>query len=121
MTVPGPLPREELSLLLEALRYQSRRVREPVEAVRLRGLVDRLEEMLLASVETPAVGGALRLSPPEQEVLLRQVDSYCEELTRRGASLAGRDEARRLRAILSPLREQASPLSFWRRLFRRRR
>ncbi len=121
MTAPGPLPREDLGLLLEAARYQSRRVREPVESVRLRGLVDRLEEMLLASAESGVSGGALRLSPPEQEVLLRQVDSYCEELTGRGASLTGREEARRLRSILSPLREERSPLGFWRRLFGRRR
>jgi hypothetical protein len=96
------LTRADLVLLHGALAYMRKRSFQPVEAVRLQGLLDRLEELLLDSSEQ---AGQLRLSPPEQEVLSKEILRYCEALTQRGASSAGLEEAARLqeiRAILVP-------------------
>lgn len=102
----------DLKLLYEALQYRARRVREPGESVRLAGLVDRVEELLLGRGAEPR---NLRLSPPEQEVLARQVLAYCAELTGRGASQLGRSQAQELKVLIervSPGRLRKKP--WWR-------
>jgi hypothetical protein len=71
----------------------------------------------------PAGAGRLRLSPPEQAMLHREVPLYCEALTQRGGSEAGSQEARRLRELLRLLASGAGARSsrpaWLRRLFGR--
>lgn len=108
----SPLGLSDLRLLHEALQYRARRVREPGESVRLVGLLDRVEELLLDRGNEPR---SLRLSPPEQEVLVRQVLAYCAELTGRGASQLGRTQALELKGLVervSPGRLRKKP--WWR-------
>ncbi|MBK8232775.1 MAG: hypothetical protein IT349_08705 [Candidatus Eisenbacteria bacterium] len=93
----GSTEMTELKLLHEALAFRAKRVFDPAESVRLRGLLERVEDILLAP---PDARPALRLSPPEQEVLVRQVLGYCAELTGRGASQLGREQAARLRQLV---------------------
>jgi hypothetical protein len=88
------LTRSDLELLHEALSYMRRRVFDQAEGIRLKGVLDRIEEMLLEPVPEAR---ALRLSPPEQEAMERQVETFCQELTQRGASQQGRAQADRLR------------------------
>jgi hypothetical protein len=111
--------RSDLELLHRALAYRRKRVHEPGAVVRMQGLLDRVEELLLE----PAGASRLRLSPPEQALLHREVPLYCEELTRRGAAEAGAQEARRLRELLHLLAAGAGPRTIrpaWlRRLFGR--
>ena len=95
----GTLSRSDLQLLHEALSYMRKRVFDQAELVRLKGVIEQLEDLLLEKEGTPL----LRLSPPEQDVLERQVTAYCEELTGRYASQDGRGQARRLRALVQQL------------------
>lgn len=90
------LRRQDLQLLHEALSYMRKRVFDQAEQVRLKGLVERLEDLLLES----AGSTRLRLSPPEQEVLERQVEAYCTELTGRYAAESSRAQADRLRSLV---------------------
>lgn len=110
--------RSDLELLHRALSYRRKRIHEPGALVRLQGLLDRVEELLL----DPAGAARLRLSPPEQALLHREVPLYCEELTRRGGSEAGALEARRLRELLRLLatgRGRSFRPAWLRRLFGR--
>jgi hypothetical protein len=102
---PSSLSPADLRLLYEALAYARRRSFAPVEGIRLQGILDRLDEILLGTGEEPqaAAEGSFRLSPPEQEVLDKQIPLYCEALTQRGASPEGAAEAARLREILQIL------------------
>ena len=107
-----PLATSDLKLLHEALRYRARRVMEPGESVRLTGLLERVEDLLL---DRGGDARSLRLSPPEQEVFARQVLAYCAELTGRGASQLGRTQAQELRGLVervSPGRRRKRP--WWR-------
>jgi hypothetical protein len=113
------LGRTDLQLLHEALTYARKRTFLPADSVRLQGVLDRVEELLLDSVVasddaandnmpspgpgTPARTVSLRLSPPEQTVLRREIMAYCEALTRRGGSPEGAREAKRLHEILEIL------------------
>jgi hypothetical protein len=107
--------RADLELLHRALAYRRKRIHEQGAAVRVQGLLDRVETLLLGGSGPP-----LRLSPPEQDVLLREIPLYCEELTRRGGSEAGAAEARRLREMMEPLAGglslQAQLKRWWRRV-----
>lgn len=110
------LEQSDLGLLHEALAFMARRVFDPGESERVRALLDRFEELIL----NPAAERSLRLSPPEQEVFARQIESYCRELTARGASREGRVQAERLRRIigfLAPSAAKRSRPSLLRRLF----
>jgi len=108
--------RADLELLHRGLVFRRKRVREQVVVVRLQGLLDRVEGLLLQDPGRVS----LRLSPPEQEILQREISLYCEDLTRRGGSLEGRREARRLESIVAGLtgvrirRGRSAP--WWRRL-----
>ena len=93
------LNRSDLELLYRALAYRRKRVHEQGAAIRLQGLLDRVEGLLL----DPTGETRLRLSPPEQALLHREIPLYCHELTRRGGSETGAQEARRLRELLRAL------------------
>ena len=108
------LTRADLVLLHEALAYTRKRSFLPAETVRLQGVQDQVEALLLGG----GASGSLRLSPPEQEVLAREIPRYCEALTQRGGSEKGTHDAARLRALLELL-VPGSGGSWWRRLLRR--
>jgi hypothetical protein len=120
------LNRADLQLLHEALTYARKRTFLPADSVRLQGVLDRVEELLLDSVvaarkeatQAPRPRPGLRLSPPEQVVLRREILAYCEVLTHRGASTEGSREAKRLREILDILTDSGSSWKWLRRLFR---
>ena len=95
----GTLTRCDLQLLHEALSYMRKRVFDQAELVRLKGVIDQLEDLLLDKDGEPL----LRLSPPEQDVLERQVEGYCAELTGKYASRDGRQQASRLRGLVERL------------------
>jgi hypothetical protein len=114
--VDDRLSREDLELLHEAFAYMRKRVFDQAELVRIKGIAGRLEELLLAPPEDPAV---LRLSPPEQETFGRQVASYCAELTRRGSSAEGREQAARLERIAANFGRPPVARGWLRRLFGR--
>ena len=103
----------DLRLLHETLTYARKRSYQQVESVRVQGLLERVEELLLGAHGTAHV---LRLSPPEQDVLAKEVPLYCEALTQRGGSLQGAREAVRLREILEILTGSSRP--WWSRLRR---
>ncbi|MEZ4653411.1 MAG: hypothetical protein R3E12_07380 [Candidatus Eisenbacteria bacterium] len=109
------LTRSDLELLHEALSYMRRRVFDQAESVRIKGVLDRIEEMLLDPTTEPRF---LRISPPEQEAMERQVESFCVELTHRGAPEAGRQQASRLRRLIGA-GAGSSRLGWFRRLFGR--
>jgi hypothetical protein len=108
----------DLQLFHEALAYVRKRSYQQADAVRIQGLIDRVEEILL---ETQGPVRQLRLSPPEQEVLSREIPVFCEALTGRGSSPEGAREAARLERILEALGGAARrPRSrWWRKFFRR--
>jgi len=108
------LTMEDLQLLHEALSYARKRTWQPAEQIRLQGVLDRVEAMLLRSPEAQT---SLRLSPPEQEVLEAQVQRYCEAMTQRGASPRGRHEVKRLEHLLGLLGARRAP--WWQRWFGR--
>jgi len=119
---PSSLTRADLVLLHEALSYARKRVFLPAESIRLQGILDRVEELLLrAGAGDPGVGGAedgslavrLRLSPPEREILEKEIANYSEALRQRGGSAAGAEEAARLRLILDRIAGHRPP--WWRR------
>ena len=110
------MTRSDLELLHEALSYMRRRVFDQAESVRIKGVLDRIEEMLLDPTPEPRL---LRLSPPEQEAMERQIESFCVELTQRGASQRGRDQAARLRGLTGSNAGSASGWRWIRRLFGR--
>ena len=85
--------RDDLQLLHEALVYRRKRALSPGDAIRLRGILDRVEGLLLSP---PGVRLTLRLSPPEQELVRREVPGYREALTQRGSSGEGSILANRL-------------------------
>jgi hypothetical protein len=99
------LGREDLLLLHEALSYARKRAHLPAEVIRLQGVLERIEELILrlASSEPDGTEESLRLSPPEQEVLEKEIQRYCEALTQRGASPEGVEVAARLREVLARL------------------
>ena len=112
----NPWSRTDLELLYEALLYLRKRVFQPADAVRLQGLLDRVEEMILRSAEDEL---SLRLSPPEQEVLRREAPRYYEALTQRGGSAEGARSAARLRSLLDALAPEPGLKGWWTRRFRR--
>ena len=97
MAVRNSLNGADLRLLHEALTYTRKRSYRQVESVRIQGLLDRVEELLL---DPDAPAQALRLSPPEQDLLAKEIPLYCEALTQRGGSVQGAREAARLREVL---------------------
>ncbi len=105
----------DLRLLHEALAYLVKRVHEPAESIRLRGLLERVEEMLVSGGRSPA---SLRLSPPEQRLLEREIPVYCEALTQRGGSIEGAREADRLRLMVG-IRKTGSRRPWWRKVLGR--
>jgi hypothetical protein len=109
----GRLTRADLELLHRALSYRVKRVHDQAAVVRLRGLLDRVEALLL----DPAGTHLLRLAPPEQETLEREMPLYAAEMTQRGGSIQGAAEARRLVEITQVLTGRRRP--WWRRLFGR--
>ncbi len=112
-----PLELSDLKLLHEALRYRVKRVFEPAESVRLTGILDRVEELLL---NRTAEARGLRLSPPEQDVLARQVLAYCAELTGRGASEVGRQQAMQLKRLVVTISPRSVPRKPWWRFWSKR-
>lgn len=111
------LTRSDLQLLHEALAYARKRSYRQASAVRVQGVLERVEELLLA----PESGRrSLRLSPPEQEVIEREVPIYCDALTQRGGTLQGVQESERLRWIVTFLTGARDRTSWWRRLIWRR-
>ena len=94
------MTRDDLQLLREALVYRRKRALPPGDAVRLRGVLDRVEELLLSPQGSRL---ALRLSPPEQELLRREVPFYREALTQRGSSGQGEHLADRLDSLVAEL------------------
>ncbi len=108
------LDRRDLQLLHEALTYLAKRSFQPADAVRIHGLQERVEDLLLDAEAGPS---SLRLSPPEQDVLARAIPVYCDALTQRGGSLQGSAEAERLRWIVR--RIAPAPGAWWRKLLGR--
>jgi hypothetical protein len=109
------LTRADLELLHRALSYRVKRVHDQAALVRLRGLLGRVETLILEE----AVQSSLRLSPPEQELLARELPLYAAEMTQRGGSEQGAVEARRLAEINSILSGRRGPPrghGGWRRL-----
>jgi hypothetical protein len=108
----------DLQLFHEALAFVRKRSYQRADSVRIQGLMDRVEEILL---ETQGPVRQLRLSPPEQEVLAREIPVYCEALTGRGSSPEGARVAARLERILEALGGEARrPRSrWWTKIFRR--
>jgi hypothetical protein len=104
------LTRADLELLHRALSYRAKRVHDQASLVRLRGLLERVESLILDE----AVQSTLRLSPPEQELLARELPLYAAEMTQRGGSEQGAIEARRLAEITGTLTGRRGP--GWRRL-----
>lgn len=112
------LTRADLDLLHRALSYRAKRVHDQAALVRLRGLLTRVEALLLD--ETGRL--SLRLAPPEQETLCRELPLYAEEMTQRGGSEQGAREAKRLRELVVVMAGggRRSGLSrLWRRFLRR--
>ena len=99
------LTRADLELLHRALLYRLKRVHDQAALVRLRGLLGRVEALIIEESVQPS----LRLSPPEQELLARELPLYAAEMTQRGGI-----EARRLAAINGILSGRRGP--GWRRL-----
>lgn len=131
------LTRDDLELLRRALVFRRKRLHEPAARVRLDGLLDRVEALVLEQGRSrnqpeaapsgpeaadgpagPGVAG-LRLSPPEVDLLRREIPLYVAEMTGRGSSPAARQEAARMRGILAALDRPASPLAGWLRRVRR--
>ena len=108
--------RADLELLYETLLYLRKRAFQPADAVRIQGILDRVEELILKGTE---FGGSLRLSPPEQEALRREIPRYCEALTQRGAAADGARVARRLRDLLNLLAPDTRPRTWWKRFLGR--
>lgn len=106
------LTRADLELLHRALSYRVKRVHDQAALVRLRGLLDRVEALILEET----VHASLRLSPPEQELLTRELPLYAAEMTQRGGSEQGAIEARRLEEIERSLAGRRRP---WGRGFSR--
>ncbi len=94
------MTRDDLQLLHEALVYRRKRALSPGDAIRLRGILDRVEGLLLSP---PDAQLSLRLSPPEQELVRREVPRYREALTQRGSSREGPRLADRLDVIVRRL------------------
>ena len=115
MTRGSPLTTADLRLLHEALSYARKRAYQQAEMIRVQGLQERVEELLLGATDSPH---ALRLSPPEQEVLAKEIPLYCEALTQRGGSIQGTRDAARLREVLELLVGSGRP--WWKRLLRSR-
>ncbi len=113
--VDDSFTRGDLELLHAALSYMRKRIFDQGEAVRISGMITRIEDLLLAE---PGEAQNLRLSPPEQGALRRQVFAYCEELTHRGASEEGKGDATRPRSLVERLTKRTSPVRGW---FRRLR
>jgi hypothetical protein len=110
------LTRADLELLHEALSYMRKRVFEQAETIRVRGMIERIEDLLLDSPER----ARFRLAPPELETLERQVSAYCEALTQRGASTEARERARELdRLVGRVVGRSAGKSRWWRRLIGR--
>lgn len=110
------LTRADLELLHEALSYMRKRVFDQAETIRVRGMVERIEDLLLDSPER----AHFRLAPPELETLERQVGAYCEALTQRGASTEAREQARELGGLVARIvGRPAGKTSWWRRLIGR--
>ena len=110
------LTREDLELLHEALSYMRKRVFEQAETIRVRGMVERIEDLLLDAPER----AHFRLAPPEIETLERQVLAYRGALTQRGASTEARERARQLdRLVARIVGRSAAKSSWWRRLIGR--
>ncbi len=106
------LTREDLELLHRALAYRVKRMHDQAALIRLRGVLGRVESLLLAE----DLQASLRLSPPEQEALARELPLYAAELTQRGGSERGSLEARRLAEIERRLSGRRRP---WGRGFSR--
>ena len=112
----GTLTRTDLELLHEALTYMRKRVFEQAEVVRVRGMIERIEDCLLGASER----APFRLSPPEIETLERQVRSYCDATTQRGASAEARDRAKQLERLVARIAGRSEGRgSWWRRLIGR--
>ncbi len=94
------MTRDDLQLLHEALVYRRKRALPPGDAIRLRGILDRVEGLLISP---PGTQLSLRLSPPEQELVRREVPKYREALTQRGSSREGRYLADRLDRLVRRL------------------
>lgn len=109
------LTRADLELLHEALSYMRKRVFDQVELVRVRGMITRIEDLLLDSPEH----AHLRLAPPELETLERQASAYTEAITQRGASAEARDRARELERLVVRIVGTGGPRGWWRRLIGR--
>ncbi|MEZ4649749.1 MAG: hypothetical protein R3E97_13380 [Candidatus Eisenbacteria bacterium] len=110
------LTRADLELLHESLTYMRKRVFEQAEVVRVRGMIERIEDLLLDAPER----AHFRLSPPEIETLERQVRAYCEAMTQRGASAEARDRARQLERLSARIAGRSEGRgSWWRRLIGR--
>jgi hypothetical protein len=108
--VDDSFTRADLELLHVALSYMRKRIFDQGESVRVTGMIERIEDLLLAQ---PGEAQNLRLSPPEQGVLRRQVFAYCDELTHRGAATEGREQAKRLREIVERMTKRPSPARSW--------
>ena len=106
------LTRADLELLHRALAYRIKRVHDQAVLVRLGGVLGRVESLLLAE----DLRVSLRLSPPEQEALARELPLYAAEMTQRGGSETGAIEARRLAEIERRLSGRSRP---WGRGFSR--
>lgn len=110
------LTRADLELLHEALSYMRKRVFDQAELVRVRGMIARIEDLLLGAPDR----ARFRLAPPEVETLDRQIRAYCEALTQRGASVESRDRARRLEHLGARITGRSGGRSaWWRRLIGR--
>ncbi len=112
------LSRGDLELLRRALVFRRKRVHDQAALVRLQGILDRVEALVLDQGQASALpaeearsageatsrsrsgSGALRLSPPEVDLLGREIPLYCAEMTGRGSSPAAVAEAGRLDELL---------------------
>jgi hypothetical protein len=108
--------REELALLHEALSYALKRTFSEGEKARLRDLVGRVEDRVLAE-ETGAVR-PLSMTEPEYQAIVAAAETFCGALDGAFAAAASRDKAHRVRGLVARFNERG-PRSWFRRLWRR--
>jgi hypothetical protein len=108
--------REELALLHEALSYALKRTFSEGEKVRLRDLVGRVEDRVLA--EEAGSARPLSMTEPEYQAIVAASETFCGALDGPFAAESSRDKAHRLRGLVGRFHERG-PRSWLRRLLRR--
>lgn len=114
------LDRNDLALLRESLSYMERRIFDPDDSRSLRGITDRIEEILLSGIPE---GSELILDDSESRAAATALRSYAQELSHPGSDVSNRRRVARLRSLVENLEPSTGPVqALWqwiRKQFRR--